>query len=83
MRQHYYNLGQILPSIEPPLELHSDPERQRPVSPELAVQPSLGKVTMENKFNSRSSLVILPCREGEMIEKTINQNMLLDWSVSD
>ena len=46
--------------MEPPLELHSEPERQRPVSPEVAVQPSLGKVTMENKLSSRSSLVMLP-----------------------
>ena len=97
---HHYNLGQILPSIVPPLELHSDPERQRPVSPELAVHPSLGKVTMENKlrrqiisptlvraatpyFKIRSSRVILRWMEGEIIEKTINQNMMLDRSVSD
>ena len=40
--------------MEPPLELHSDPEIQRPVSPELAVQPSLGKVTMENKLRNIS-----------------------------
>ena len=50
-----YNLGprpDILPDMEPPLELHSDPEIQRPVSPEVAVHPSLGNVTMENKLTN-------------------------------
>ena len=72
-----YNLGQILPSIVPPLELHSDPERQRPVSPELAVHPSLGKVTMENKLRRQ----IISSNSGEG-SNTLLQNSVLSGDIA-